>query len=289
MLQTGRDGRGASPTLTCPICRSTLEAAAHALRCTQGHAFDRAREGYYNLLVVQHKASLDPGDSKEMVGARRRVLDAGFYAPMAARTCEIARRLVEAMDRPADPFILDAGCGEGYYLDAIATSSLGKVKFAGIDISKWAIRAAAKRNPHVLWAVASNRHLPFASASVDLILSMFGFPLWDAFAAVQPSGAGMLLVDPGPDHLIELRSIIYPTVNATAPQPLDAALGHGYRVEDEQRLRFRFDLSSAKQIADLLAMTPHAHRAPQAGREALAKLSHLALTGDAVFRTLRRG
>jgi len=33
---------------------------------------------------VQNKRSRDPGDSKEMVAARRRFLTAGFYQPIAA-------------------------------------------------------------------------------------------------------------------------------------------------------------------------------------------------------------
>ncbi|MEQ1614869.1 MAG: putative RNA methyltransferase, partial [Hyphomicrobiaceae bacterium] len=268
--------------LCCPICGAAMTEVEAALCCLAGHSFDRAREGYYNLLAVQHKASKDPGDSREMVAARRRVLDAGPYAPIATRTCEIIATMGECST------ILDAGCGEGYYLDAVARANPAAA-CAGIDISKWAVRAAAKRKCQVFWAVASNRHLPFAAGSVDVILSMFGFPLWDAFAAVQPPNGCVLLVDPGPEHLIEMRTIIYPVVKAAEPPSLDAALRAGYHLADEQRLQFKAELSSATEIADLLTMTPHDHRAPLAGREALAKLNHLTVTGDVVFRVLRRG
>ncbi len=277
-------------TLVCPIDGGALERIdGETLRCAAGHSFDRAREGYTNLLVVQHKASLDPGDSRDMVAARRRILDAGYYQPIAARMSEIACALATAAN-PATPFrIVDAGCGEGTYLTAIAkATSVRPLQLAGIDISKWAIQAAAKRNKHCFWAVASNRHLPFPPESIDLILSMFGFPLWDAFAAVQPAGGRVLLVDPGPAHLIELRSIIYPTVKPSEPPSLMAAATAGYILEDEQRLQFSFELTSAAAIADLMAMTPHDHRAPLAGRQALAQLERLATTGDVVFRTLRR-
>lgn len=268
------------------MCRSALGHVGSVLRCATGHSFDRAREGYYNLLAVQHKASIDPGDSRGMVAARRQFLGAGHYVPIAARTCAIVQQLVEGKARPCS--ILDAGCGEGYYLDAVANASAGGIGCAGIDISKWAIRAAAKRSQRIFWAVASNRHLPFAPASIDLILSMFGFPLWDAFAAAQPLGGHVLLADPGPDHLIELRSVIYRQVNATVPQSIDPAFQAGFRLDDEQRLSFRVDLSSAAQITELLTMTPHAHRASPEGREALATLTELSVTADVVFRTLRR-
>jgi len=270
--------------LACPICTASLAAVEGALRCGRGHSFDRAREGYYNLLAVQHKASRDPGDSREMVAARRRILDAGIYAPIADRACEIVAKINDGAR-----CILDAGCGEGNYLDALARSLPGPIQWAGIDISKWAVRAAAKRNRQVFWAVASNRHLPFAAGSVDVILSMFGFALWDAFAEVQPPGGRVLLVDPGPDHLIELRRIIYPVVTPSEPPSLDAARRAGYQLADEQRLQFTVELSSAAQIADLLTMTPHDHRAPVAGRAALSKLDRLTVTADVVFRVLRRG
>jgi 23S rRNA (guanine745-N1)-methyltransferase len=256
-----------------------------ALRCAQGHSFDRAREGYYNLLVVQHKASRDPGDSKAMVAARRRFLDGGFYAPIAVGASEIVRGMADGKRLR----VVDAGCGEGHYLNAIAMAAdKGGHTLAGIDISKWAIQAAAKRHRTAFWAVATNRHLPFAPGSVDVVLSMFGFPVWESFAAVQREGGRVLLADPGSDHLIELRRIIYPEVRPAAPPSLDAAQQARYVLVDEQRLQFRFELSSAAQIADLMAMTPHDHRAPLAGREALARLSSLALTGDVMFRTLRR-
>ena len=279
--------------LACPIDGLPLAVAdGGALRCATGHSFDRASAGYYNLLVVQHKASRDPGDSKAMVAARRRFLDTGAYAPIADRTIAMVRQAVASQAPGMRSRVVDAGCGEGYYLDACAKAvntmaCAGNVQLAGIDISKWAVHAAAKRNQSCFWAVASNRHLPFARGSIDLLLSMFGFPLWDAFSATQPLGGRVLLVDPAPDHLIEVRSIIYPAVKATAASSLDAAQRAGYLLECEQRLRFGFMLASPAGIADLLAMTPHGHRAPVAGRDALAKLDRLAVTGDVLFRLLR--
>jgi hypothetical protein len=45
-------------------------------------------------------------------------------------------------------------------------------------------------------------------------------------------------------------------------------------------------LAGAEVIRDLLEMTPHAHRLPQASRNALAKLSSLVVTIDVTFRLL---
>ena len=117
---------------------------------------------------------------------------------------------------------------------------------------------------------------------------MFGFPLWDCFADVQPPTGCVLAVDPGPDHLRELREIIYPTVKRSMPLSPETTGSAGYRMENEQRLQFRFELTSREQIADLLTMTPHNHRAPLTGRLALAERDRLSLTGDVIVRLLRR-
>ncbi|HLV16926.1 MAG TPA: SAM-dependent methyltransferase, partial [Pseudomonas sp.] len=58
--------------LICPLCRNPLDAVENGVACATGHRFDRARQGYLNLLPVQHKKSRDPGDNQAMVEARRR-------------------------------------------------------------------------------------------------------------------------------------------------------------------------------------------------------------------------
>ena len=281
----------ASGLVACPICATAMaDRDGRALTCPAGHSFDRAREGYYNLLVVQHKASRDPGDNKPMVAARRRILDAGVYAPLAEQVSALVVDLARGQD---DLAILDAGCGEGYYLDAIGAAlkrgEQGAHHLAGIDISKWAVQAAAKRNRDIFWAVGSNKRLPFTQSCLDLIVCMFGFPVWDAFAAAQPSGGHVLLVDPAPDHLVELRAIIYPKVQRSeGPGNLDDAERAGYRLVDQQRVTFTTNLIGQPQIADLLAMTPHDHRATPAGREALAQHDKLTVTADVTLRLLSK-
>lgn len=72
--------------------------------CPQRHQFDMAKEGYVNLLPVQHKRSRDPGDSAEMMQARRAFLDAGHYQPLRDA---IVGQLRERLDeRPRRCWIL---------------------------------------------------------------------------------------------------------------------------------------------------------------------------------------
>jgi 23S rRNA (guanine745-N1)-methyltransferase len=261
------------------MCSLPLQRVANYLCCEQKHTYDFAKEGYCNLLLVQQKASSDPGDNKEMVAARKRFLDAGFYSPIAEKLAEIVGKTTSSQSRT-----VDAGCGEGYYLDFLAKH--GIYNLSGFDISKWAVQAAAKRNPKIAWAVASNRKLPYAPHSTDLLLSMFGFPIWENFLAAQSETGKIILVDPGPGHLLELRRIIYPKVNATELTSVAGAEAVGYRLEQEEALHFPIELSSPEQIQDLLSMTPHAFRINEEGRGALARLQHLSVTVEVVFRLL---
>jgi 23S rRNA (guanine745-N1)-methyltransferase len=280
----------AATNLACPIDGLPIELQGSQLRCAAGHSYDRAREGYCNLLVVQHKASRDPGDSKEMVGARRRFLEAGHFEPIASRVYDFARECMSATDA-GPPNIVDAGCGEGYYLDRLARlaaedPAAGTMALAGIDVSKWAIKSAARRKVAATWLVANNSKPPFLAASVDLLLCLFGFPVWDRFRKVQKAGGHVLLVDPAADHLLELRQIVYPTVRRSPPPSVAAAEAAGYRPKREEGLRYCVTLTTPQEIQDLLAMTPHAHRAPHELRGALAELSTLSVTVDVAFRLL---
>ena len=66
----------------CPLCGEPLTGDT-ALKCGRNHSFDRAKEGYWHLLPVQSMRTKAPGDSKEMVAARRAFLTPGITASSA--------------------------------------------------------------------------------------------------------------------------------------------------------------------------------------------------------------
>lgn len=280
-------------SFVCPMDGLPLLPEKNTFRCDKGHVFDMAREGYCNLLLVQQKASLDPGDSKAMVAARRKFLEGGHFAPIAERVFEMVCDMTANVKHDASLRIVDAGCGEGYYLCqlnqiAFANHHQGTLALAGCDISKWAVKAAAKRSPDIAWAVAGNRQLPFAPGTVDVILSMFGFPDWENFRTVQPVDGRVLLVDPGPDHLIELRRIIYPEVNIREGRSLNTATGCGYVLKLTDQIKFLVNLENNLAIQNLLAMTPHAFKITAKAREDLQALKCLTVTADVVFRVFEK-
>ncbi len=263
--------------LACPLDGAPLHCHGSSWRCAAGHCFDIAAHGYANLLPVQQKRSRDPGDSKEMVAARRRFLNAGHYQPIAAA---VSRAALAELPAKATISCLDAGCGEGYYLRQLAAASGEGQTLAvlGLDISKWAVLSAAKQDKRPNWLVGSNANLPVLPATLDLVLCMFGFPVYGEFARVLKPGGVLLQVDAGPDHLRELREIIYPTLK---PERLvDSQVPAGFRSLSTETVRFPLAIDGAEQIADLLAMTPHLYRASAEGRARAAALSALAVTVD---------
>lgn len=263
--------------LACPLDGTPLQCSGSAWRCASGHSFDIASQGYANLLPVQHKRSRDPGDSKEMIAARRRFLTAGFYQPIAAA---VSRAVLADLPAGATSSCLDAGCGEGYYLRELTAAVPDEQTLAllGLDISKWAVLSAAKQDKRVNWVVGSNAHLPVLPGTLDRVLCMFGFPVYTEFARVLKPGGRLLQVDAGPDHLRELREIIYPSLKPerTAEMPAPA----GFSRLPTETLRFTIELTRAEQIADLLTMTPHLYRAKAEARAAAAALTALSLSVD---------
>ena len=270
--------------LACPLDGNNLLCDGASWRCAAGHSFDIARQGYTHLLPVQNKRSRDPGDSKGMVAARQRFLNAGFYQPIAAAVNQAALE-----NLPSNASCLDAGCGEGYYLRQLAAASRDGSSLAllGLDISKWAILSAAKQYQQSNWVVASNANLPVQTNSLDRLLCIFGFPVYSEFARVLKPSGELVQVDAGPDHLRELREIIYSSLKAETVT--GAPIPEGFTQLTNQTIRYPIKLTNAKQVSDLLAMTPHFYRASSEGREKALALTELAVTVDVRLIRLGRG
>ena len=246
------------PQLICPHCQSTLHCEERTWRCANGHSYDQARQGYLNLLLVQHKNSRRPGDTPQMLDHRQAFLDGGHYQPVS----DTANRMLGAA---APRSVLDMGCGEGYYTDRLARA-LPDAECAGLDISKDAIIRACRRNRQIRWLVASSARLPVADASVDAALCIFSPWSWQECLRVLRPGGQLLLVGPHADHLMALRSRLYDSVHPTPGLARD--LPPEFDIVDDQVLRYPMNLP-AGALADLIGMTPHGMRSRPERQQAL--------------------
>lgn len=254
--------------LICPICATPLTWGDHTLRCANGHSFDRAREGYVNLLSDRVAGQI--GDTKEMLHARRRFLDHGYYAPLAGAVSRMTRAHLAAGQSEWDaPALLDAGCGEGYYIAALQRelATTGKPYHCyGADVAKDGVRLAAKRYPDVSFVVADIwKGLPFASGSLHALLNIFAPRNAAEFGRILIPGGLLLIVIPGPRHLEELRSALdLLGIEPQKEQHIVEQLTGSFVLRQRESLDYQLTLTP-EDAADLVAMTPnYRHRAPDA-------------------------
>lgn len=276
--------------LACPVCGGALTLGASAAACPNAHSFDRARNGYFNLLLA--KQSAEPGDSALMLQSRRAFLHAGFYNPMSQATNAAVLQIVAPRSHA---HVADIGCGEGFFTArlrrALADAMPAPPVVYGIDISRPGVKMATSLDRGIHWAVASLHHSPFLPHSLDVVLSMFApIDAADVHRIVRQVGA-LVTVTPGPDHLDGLRAILYREVQ---PHPSTPALMAGdtrFEQTASTRVRYPIVVDSQAQIMNLLAMTPYYWNISRETRASVDALTRLELTVDAnvnVFRPRRQ-
>ncbi|MCM2316728.1 MAG: methyltransferase domain-containing protein [Thermoanaerobaculia bacterium] len=268
--------------LICPVkaCGAPLGREPRALRCGAGHSFDVARSGYANLLQPQDRKSTNPGDTREAVAARRRLLSRGIGDGLAAAI----GAMLAARGIGPGAVIMDAGCGEGFHL-ADACARLGAAG-CGIDISTPAIDLAAKRYRKLTWIVANaDRAIPLANGSVDAVLSITGRINRDEFARVlKPEGVALLAVAAA-DDLAELRdAVLGESTEKDRAQGAIESLAPRFRLEERARHAETLDLDHAA-LEDLLASTYRGQRRSQ--KDALAGVERMRVTSSRELLLLR--
>jgi len=258
----------------CPLCHSPLVQTANSFCCDRRHQFDVAKEGYLNLLPVQHKRSKEPGDSSEMIQARRAFLDAGHYLPLREAICD-------TLQQHSPEVLLDIGCGEGYYTGAFADVRANiSGETYGLDVSKVAIRYAAKRYRDVRFCVASSQRLPFADNSMNAIVRIFAPCNAAELARVVKPGGVVITATPGPRHLYQLKELIYQQVELHHEVP---EVMPGFILKQTVQPAWNMTLAG-EQAVTLLQMTPFAWRARPEVWQQLKQVSTFACETDFVVR-----
>jgi 23S rRNA (guanine745-N1)-methyltransferase len=246
MSEPEKRGRGGSAIrytrrmLLCPVrgCHMALVREERRLVCARGHSFDIARSGYINLLQPRERRSKQPGDTVAAVRARRRLHDHGVTGPLLRAVAEMVAA------SPSD-IVLDAGCGDGFYLGSLARQN--GFDAHGVDISIPAVDAAARRYPECEWIVANaDRRLPYADGSFSIVLSITARMNSGEFRRVLGDDGRLLVAVPAPDDLVELRDAGRDLVARTVE-----TFSQDFTLADRQRVATTADLD-ARAVHDVL-------------------------------------
>jgi 23S rRNA (guanine745-N1)-methyltransferase len=251
-----------------------LTRAARRLTCPSGHSFDVARSGYVNLLQPHDRRSPQPGDSAEVLAARRRVL--------ARAEGRLVGDLVDLLAPVAGGAVLDVGCGEGHHLAVIA-ERFG-YEAHGIDISVAAIDAAARRHRRLAWIVANaDRFVPYAEASFSLVASITGRMNPGEFRRVVREGGTLLVVVPAPDDLVELREgVLGEGVLRDRVERTIATFAPRFTLERHERIRQVARLDAAA-VADVMTSAYRALRTKERARLAAIGNTDVTLSRDVLL------
>lgn len=240
----------------CPVCDKQLVKRDNSYCCSGKHTYDIAKEGYVNLLLANQMKSKEPGDSKEMMVARSNFLNKGYFEKLIDN---ISITLLSNfhITQQNDYVVFDAGCGEGYYTDRIYKDIAKETEIPrvwGMDISKEAVRLAAKRNKSIGFCVGSIFHLPILDNSVNCIVNVFA-PFKEAeLQRVLKENGIIIKVTPGAQHLMGLKNALYdnPYVNDEEMPEISCL-----EIVESISLKYGIHIDNAEDIINMLKMTPY--------------------------------
>lgn len=192
--------------LMCPVCGAVLSCGSgNAIDCENRHNFDLSAAGALNLLRGK-----PPGDyGAAMLESRRLVCKAGFFDSLM----DAVASFLVAHSNGGNLRLLDAGCGEGsqlIMLKCLLESQGVPVEAIGADISKDAIRIAAREHTGALWLVADLARLPLMDRSTNAIVNILSPVNYNEFNRVLSDDGIVVKAVPGGDYLRELRQMLYP-------------------------------------------------------------------------------
>ncbi len=244
--------------IRCPKCHEILHQEGSSFRCSNGHTYDLAREGYLNL--NEHKSR--SGDAEELVKARRRFLAKGYYSFLKEEVSKILRE--EHVSS-----LIDLACGEGYY-----TKDFPVKEKIGIDLSKKALKLASKSDPSTFYLLTSIFHVPLDDDACDGVTTLFA-PLASKEAArLLKEGGIFLYIRPAERHLYELKKRLYEDVYENTPEEISIE-----GMKHERTLRIEEEaLMNREDLKDLFLMTPYSVKTGPEGKRRLEEIGQLSVT-----------
>lgn len=260
--------------LRCPVCSGGFSQGEKSLLCENGHCFDKAKEGYVNLLSGCRKSGDAIGDNREMAKNRKAFLDGGYYACLA----DAVAKLVQG------DTVLDICCGEGYYTEKIM-SSAGKRQYYGFDLSREMVRLAAKRKCGATFFVANIADIPVRDESVDFAFHLFAPFHAGEFHRIMKTGGRLVTVFPGKRHLFALKEVLYDVPYENDEKIPDTG---DFRLVETVTVKDRIRLEGNENIMSLLRMTPYFYHTPTEGLQRISTLDSLETEVEFVLAVMRK-
>ena len=264
----------------CPLCHTPLSADPNSFKCQNNHCFDISKTGYVNLLTGSGKKG--HGDDKLMVKARHDFLSKDYYGHLRNALKKEVSDIAVLGDA-----LLDSGCGEGYYTSAFADVMKEKssCEIFGIDLSKEALKHAAKSCPTVSFAAASAYHLPFQNESFNILTSVFAPLALEEFQRVLKKGGFFITAIPLEDHLFSLKKAIYDTPYKNKPEPTEL---EGFELINSREIKKVITLTSGEDINNLFKMTPYYYKTSAKDQEKLNHIDKLEVETDFLLLTYKK-
>ena len=265
----------------CPICSCSLSKHNGSLKCENNHTFDLSSSGYVNLLKPGKKNNSKAGDSKEMIKARTDFFKCGAYEKIAKKVCSL-------IDKFSPQSIVDAGCGEGYYTQFIATDP-SRLVF-GVDMSKYGCDHGAKSAKYLgfdnlVFCVGSIFELPFANESLDLIINMFAPVADQEFFRVLKKGGYLIVASAGINHLDGLKAVLYNDIYKNEEKFLNF---DGFDLIEKENLKYTINIEGRDLIYNLFTMTPYFHRTSLEDKKKLELTDSLNTTVEVNFLVYKK-
>lgn len=233
--------------LRCPICRGALSLQGGSLVCKKRHCYDVARQGHVNFAPAQK----DSFYTKQLFESRAQAFAAGVFEPVIAAIEEAARPYLPE----GNAVLVDAGCGEGYYTGRVCRER--EMTRIGFDLSKEAVRLAAKGQKNASFFVADLANIPLRDGCADVLLDVFTPANYAEFARVlRPQGVVIKLA-PRSGYLRQLREAAAAQLRRTEYDGGDVERYAHERMEVLAQRAITYTLPVGQELAGHLArMTP---------------------------------
>lgn len=250
--------------LRCPVCGDCVNFDGSRIFCAKNHSFDRAKEGYFYLITKQGYSL--SGDPPESVRARRAFLSSGYYSVLAKALLSAVEKYGKEGAR-----LIDACCGEGYYSGYIKENSPFGVEISGFDLSKAAVRLAAKAYGENLYYTANISAIPQLDSSGDIMLHSFAPVHNGEFSRVLKRGGILLDVIPSKRHLWQLKEVLY-----EKPYENDekSSVEEPFRLLESITVTDTVTLNG-DGVKNVLFMTPYAYKTSEEAEKRLLSMEEL--------------